>query len=55
MKAFVYYPKTEESIKELEKRVCDVHIDFVKTKVASLNIPTSRKKNMLEEMSKGKI
>lgn len=55
MKAVVYYPSKEENIKELEKRVCDVHIDFIKTKVASTNIPISRKRELVDNMKNTKL
>lgn len=43
MKVFVYYPKTEEGINELKKRITDIHIDAVREYLSELPNPDREK------------
>ena len=44
----VYYPKTEEGIEELARRVSDVHAAAVNQRLKSLNCPTQQKQELLD-------
>lgn len=48
IKVKVYYPKTEEGMKELSDRVADVHADMVNYTLQHLNCPTKQKQELLE-------
>jgi len=44
----VHYPKTEQGMAELARRVAEVHADAVDYKLKRLNCPTSQKIALLE-------
>lgn len=48
IKVKVYYPKTEEGMKELSDRVADVHADMVNYTLGHLNCPTKQKLELLD-------
>ena len=44
----VHYPKTEEGMAELARRVAEVHADAVNYKLKQLNCPTKQKLDLLD-------
>lgn len=54
VKIKVYYPQTEVGRQELERRVANVHSDFVAAYINNLNIPIKEKLRMLDSVISSK-
>jgi len=48
----VHYPKTEEGKQELAIRVASIHADMVNQHINQMNIPSSQKVQLLDEIIK---
>lgn len=50
MKVIVYYPKTEEGIRELQRKVSQVHSEAVERYLINLPYPKEQRLKLLESV-----